>query len=321
MRRLLLGAVVALVTTLVPVYLVNERKPPIAVAASPASVQPEGAPATAVGAPADVQGDPGDAPTRPATATKAKSLAPLRAQLAELLGDKDGTYGVEVLQLDDGDSAGVGESSVFPMASTFKVPMDMYIFSLASRGKADLEERLSYEPEDYEEGTGVLQDDAFGSTYTVRELMELAITQSDNVATNMLLRHFGRENVQAFEKQLGGHEVSQDDTNVSTPADMALYVRQLFNAQVIAPEHKDLLLSWMSHTAFHDRLEAGLPAGVTLAHKIGTLPGVCNDVGIVFAPKHTYVIAVMSRDVDDEDYAAGVITEVSTLVYNLEATL
>ena len=31
-------------------------------------------------------------------------------------------------------------------------------------------------------------------------------------------------------------------------------------------------------------VELGLPAGATLAHKTGTMPGVMNDVGIITSP-------------------------------------
>jgi len=37
------------------------------------------------------------------------------------------------------------------------------------------------------------------------------------------------------------------------------------------------------------------PAEIRISHKFGTLPGVVNDAGIVFAPNHPYVVVMMSK--------------------------
>lgn len=317
-QRITVGILVAGTVVLTPVLglqVAQARMGQARVVRSGVEPTPGNSLATHVGALADVVGMPGDALTRSQPAAQPRPLARLQSDLANYLRDKSGRWGAYIFDLQTGDVAGVNANDVFPTASTFKVPMVMYIFDQAAQNRVDLNEKLSYIDDDYEDGTGVLQDTvSAGDTYAIRQLMELAITQSDNIATNMLLRRFDRQNVYAFETRLGGKVVTLDNQNVSTPADMGLYLRALFNPQVTTPVARDQILQWMENTAFHDRLAAGLPDGVRVAHKIGTLDNVCNDVGVVFTPGHTYVIAVMSEDAG-EDYAADVIAGLSQLTY------
>lgn len=266
--------------------------------------------ASAVATPAPAQG-----------ATPAPDLSPLQAQLEEYLSQQEGTYGVYVTDLASGKGTGINADVAFPAASTFKLPMAMYILDQVARGNARLDEILTYTADDYEDGTGVLQDEVSGGgAFTVRRLVELAITQSDNIATNMLLRRFGRSNVYAYMQQLGGKVTQFDpETNGTTPREMALYMQSAQDSKTIADTGlRRFLLGTLGKTAFADRVAAGVPRGVRVAHKIGTLPGVVNDIALVYAPRRTFIVSVLSMDVSEE-VAPAVIAEVARRVYAFEA--
>ena len=83
------------------------------------------------------------------------------------------------------------------------------------------------------------------------------------------------------------------------------------------PELRSFLEDLLSQTVFHDRVAAGVPAGVRVDHKIGTLPNVINDVAMVYAPGRNFVIAVFSSDVND-DVAPDVMAQVTRQVYSFE---
>jgi beta-lactamase class A len=53
-----------------------------------------------------------------------------------------------------------------------------------------------------------------------------------------------------------------------------------------------------------DRLPALLPPGTEVANKTGNLPEVTHDVGIVYSPQPTYVIAVLSDESGDAQFIA-----------------
>ncbi len=234
------------------------------------------------------------------------ALAGLEQLLQAYLATLNGTYGVAVTDLTTGATAAVLGDQVFVAASTFKVPLAMYVFSLVEAGEADLEEPVYYAPEDWEGGAGVLHGAIPGDCYTVAELVNLALTVSDNIATNMLLRRFGDENVFGYMRELGGTVTNlETGRRATTPRDMALYIELLY--RWAAREDGGLyrtLMGLLTQTAFSDRIAAGAPAGVPVAHKIGTLPAMVHDVGIVFLPDRPFAIAILSAGVNEQAAAA-----------------
>ena len=124
--------------------------------------------------------------------------------------------------------------------------------------------------------------------YTIDELSRLSIVESDNVATNMLIRFLGMQNIKNYMRQVGG-QVVVDDQNVSSPRDMGLYMKLVYefyeNGGTLGNE---LMNDLLNTELYNDRLPALLPKSVKVAHKIGNEVGVINDVGIVFADQAVY---------------------------------
>lgn len=268
---------------------------------------------------AEIAAGPPQASLAP-TARRA-GMRPLQVQLQEYLDRQEGTYGVHVIDLNSGRSTGVNADLVFPTASTFKLPLAMFILDGAARGAIDLDEGLRYAEGDWEEGTGVLQGYiAAGDVLSVRELVELAITESDNIATNMLVRRFGFDTVFDYMKKLGGKvTIYEPGVLGTTPREMAGYLRAALSSRGVGDSKlREFLIDALTRTAFVDRVQAGVPAGVKVAHKIGTLPGVVNDVALVFGPERQFIVAVFSLDVDEGE-ASQVIAEIARLVYAFES--
>jgi beta-lactamase class A len=172
---------------------------------------------------------------------------------------------------------------------------------------------LTYERKDYETGTGIIQKSSFGKRYTVRELSKKSIEISDNVATNMLLRLLGMDNVKNYMRQLGG-TVVVDDQNVTCPEDMGIYMREVYSFYKQDKTLGNELMGYFLNTTSSDRIPALLPKNVKIAHKIGNQVKTMNDVGIVFS-REPYIISILSKDVNENE-AVGVIAEISKKVYD-----
>lgn len=251
------------------------------------------------------------APARPPDALAGGRLA---AELAAYLKGRPGQWSVWVEDLQSGAGLAVDASRHHAAGSTIKLPLALWLLEGWSRGEVDLDERLPYTAADREEGTGVLLHRAPGGRYPVRTLLQWAITHSDNVATKMLLRRYGREHLYAYMRSLGGQpEVRQDLTHV-TPREMGLYLRRLWRGEQLSAPARDLLLQWLTRTVFPGRLRAGVPAPVPVAHKIGTLVGAVHDVGLVLHPARPYTLVVMSSGAPERG-AEATIAGVSRLVW------
>lgn len=245
--------------------------------------------------------------------------AALRADVQALIKDQYGTYGVYVEDLPTGLRFSINPDREFVAASTIKVPLVLYLYREASAGRVDLESSLAIEPGDYEEGSGRLRYAPFGSRYTLRELGRLALVDSDNVATQMLMRSLGRENFRAWLHGIGAF-ISPDKENITSPRDMAAFFKALLEFKKDSPALAGEIFDALEHTRFSDRLPALLPKDVTIAHKIGSQVRVVNDAGIVFLPRHPYIISVFTDDVNEGE-AAAAIAQISRLVYDCQASL
>ena len=76
------------------------------------------------------------------------------------------------------------------------------------------------------------------------------------------------------------------------------------------------MLDILSDQKFRDKIPAGLPDGIQVAHKTGSISGIDHDSGIVF-PEHKppYILTVLTRGFDNHEEAAACIAEISGMVY------
>jgi len=257
-----------------------------------------------------------------AWAESSVSYRSLEQEIRKLLAEEEGTYGVYILDLHTQQFCGINQEVVFHAASTFKIPMNLFLFQQIALNKINPQLKLTYKPQHYEGGTGILQFARYGTSYTIYELAKYSMVYSDNVATNMLLGYLGRKNVKDFMRSLGG-KVVDDRRNITCPRDMAYYMKALVAFWENYPEYGSILLNHLENTVFNERIPKLLPSGTRVAHKIGNWPatGSYHDVGIVFHPTHPYIISLFSKGVPDRTHCFRVLQNLSLLVYNTQSRL
>ncbi len=244
----------------------------------------------------------------------------LNQKVMTYLKSQVGTYGYILLVQQAAGSQGLNatigfrQNEPFQMASTFKLPVNLYLYRQIERKNFSLNQQLKYEARFYESGTGILQAEHPGGSYSIRHLAALSIRQSDNVAVNILLSALGRANVINYMHQLGASNSPTEPTPQATPADLAIFLREVEKLAVSVPELGNLLLDDLNHTAYNDRIPAGLPAGTPVAHKIGTLLGVVNDAAIVSSTNAHYILVILSKQVNEAE-ASQVEARVSHMIW------
>jgi beta-lactamase class A len=246
----------------------------------------------------------------------------MEKEINRLLEEEEGTYGVFVKDVNSGKTMGINHMEIFHGASTFKLPLNIYLYQQIAAGKINPFTKLTFNEEHYEEGTGKLQFDPLGSTYEIQLLSRYSIVYSDNVATNMLLSHLGYNNVKKYMKSLGGEVVSYEE-NITCPRDMVLYMSQLLEFRSKHPELGNRLMSNLGRTIFNDRIPKLLPPDIKVAHKIGNWPptGTYNDIGYVQHPGNPYIIAIFSKNTPSRQRAFQVIQKISKIVYDHQDNL
>jgi len=262
-----------------------------------------------------------------------------RAQVEEELGDVrqkiesyEGVAGVYVRDLEGDWGYGVRPDEQFFAASIIKIPVMVAVYRKVDEGELSFSQMVKIEEEDWAAGAGWLQWEEAGTKQTVGDLLLLMMTQSDNVATNALVRLVGgADHVNEVAKSLGAENtllyqrVSSERAavptldNRSTPRDMATMLEKIADGEAASDKSCGYMIEFMKLNELDWWLDAGLPADIYAANKAGWLYQVFDDVGIVRAGDHPYVVAILSKyGPNDVDVGSTLIEGISRDVWEAQ---
>ncbi|MBV8354563.1 MAG: serine hydrolase [Candidatus Eremiobacteraeota bacterium] len=256
-------------------------------------------------------------------------LAQLQSELYSYSEQAPGRVALAVTDVATGLTTGYNAGEEMPAASTIKIPVMVEVFRQLGAGNFDLNRRLHLMGSDKDWGSGDLCDAPAGSSYTVSRLLALMIDDSDNTATNMLIRLVGRAKINATMQDLGLTHTRLSDfirsegpirhALRSTPADMGHLLVAMAREKLVDEWSSRQMIAILAADHINTLLPVPLPPGTTIAHKTGSLHDTLNDVGIVYpndAAQPPYVVAVMTTDLSSLGAGRRVIHGVSRMAYN-----
>lgn len=241
----------------------------------------------------------------------------LTQALQRILAGATGTYGVTVIDLTSNQEVNINATGRMNAASVNKLEILAALYHECALGRLRLDQTVTTSAADIQDyGTGVIRYQPVGTTYTLGQLARLLIEQSDNTASYLLAQTIGLSTIDALVAKWGlaSTVVGQE---ISSPHDAARFMQLLYEGKLANPAATGQMLAYLTHTAFNDRIPAGVPAGVSVAHKIGTQVNVENDVAIVDLAGRPYVLSIFARDVTEER-AVPVEQAISRSVYQFE---
>ena len=220
--------------------------------------------------------------------TYSPSNAELSAVIKKYATSHSGTYGVKMVELSgQRRNAAYNSSRVFSTASTYKM---FVAYSVLLR---------------IESGDISWTDSSYGG-YTVSTCFDKMLKLSDNECAVDLLLGIGYDKVTA-----DAHAIGATNTNFnlskgisSTPNDEAhllslLYSNQLLNQQ----SSRNRFIETMKGNVYVAGIPTGIP-NVEIADKVGFMDGLLHDAAIVYSPKGTYVLIIMTDNASWADIAA-----------------
>ena len=245
--------------------------------------------------------------------TKARNLilnATLNAELLARLADDHRLEpnALVIKSLDDGGSVTHRADAALYPASMLKTPLAAAVLAEAADGRINLTDRVEITRANmtYNDAPSPLVP---GYWARIDELCELAISRSDNVATNQLFDIAGRERATrivaqrfgltgtAFYRKLSGSEplISDpgwDGVHRNThPANDAARMFELIALDRVP--HSDVLRGALARQYWNDKLSKGVRAGDHFAHKTGDTNDVTHDGGILTtAGGRNYIVVV-----------------------------
>jgi beta-lactamase class A len=215
------------------------------------------------------------------------------------------------------------------MQSVFKAPLALAAFHLIESGKLSLDRLVHF-------GSG---DRILPRTWSplqqkypeaevdipLRELMRLAVSDSDNTAADLVLRTIGGPAVlDRYMKDLGITGFHIEDNEAALHRDVAAQYRNWFEPAAAVQflqraESNPLLMEWMrDSTRANGRIRGQLPEGTIVMHKPGTSGTATNDIGLITLPDgRRLAIAVFVTDsTADEATRDAVIARIARAAYD-----
>jgi beta-lactamase class A len=226
----------------------------------------------------------------------------------------------------------------FHAASTMKVPVLIELFHQAREGKLKLDDPLVVKNEFHSLVDGSVytlnaEDDsetdlykAAGQTRTLRQLSELMITVSSNLATNLIIEKLGVENIRATVHSLhadgmnvlrgveDGKAFAKGLNNTTTARGLLELMGAIARGEAVDAESSREMIEILERQKFNEGIPAGLPAGTRVAHKTGEITKIHHDAAIVFAGR-PFVLVILVRGLADIKDSSALMAEITRQVY------
>jgi len=252
----------------------------------------------------------------------------LEAEIHAIDAHLDGAMGVAIQDLTTGRTFFLEPDEVFPQASSIKIAVLAELYRQHQVGKLRLEDPYTVDSADLVADSHIMGGLTPGVTrVTNRDLATMVVAVSDNSATNVLIDRVGMESVNAFLERLGLHQTrlrrkmmdlkaaGEGRENVATPREMMTLLDKLFHGKVVNRDLTDDFFKVLA-TPKDSWIPRYLPEDLKVANKPGSLEGVRNDSGVVFASR-PYIICVMTTFLRNERDGEEAIAQISGAAYRM----
>jgi len=119
-------------------------------------------------------------------------LSPLEDKIDSIISRSRGTIGVSLIHVESGATLSVRGDERFPMASVYKLPIAIELLSQVSAGVLSLDRPIVLAPSDIRACCTLSRHHPRGGvTITAGDLLELMIAESDNTASDAVLKLVG----------------------------------------------------------------------------------------------------------------------------------
>jgi len=228
---------------------------------------------------------------------------------------------------------------LYHAASTMKVPVLIELFRQGSLGRFALEDQIILKNEFRSIVDGSLysiEDDSDDAIYEhLGEPMKLSqlayhmITVSSNLATNLLIDFLSADSVQATSERLGTTHMQTirgvEDlkafdlglSNQATSADLALLMEKIRTGTAVSEDADAMMRDVLMDQVFTSMIPSGLPEGVSVAHKTGSITEIHHDAAIVY-PRggFPFVLVIMTEGIADRAASSRLGASIASIVYS-----
>jgi beta-lactamase class A len=261
-----------------------------------------------------------------------------RAEIEARIKKSGADVAVAFRTLDGRDSLLIQPDVEYHAASTMKVPVLVELFRQARAGALSLDDRIPIVNEFHSIVDGspfklAIGEDSDADVYkhiggrlSYRELAEAMITVSSNFATNLIIERLGARKIQQTTDALGASGMHvlrgvEDDkafqkglNNTTTARALLTLMAKIAGGAAVDKASSEEMLAILRRQKFNDRIPAGLPPGVPVAHKTGEISRIQHDAAIVYADR-PFVLVILVRGLQDARQGSVLAADITRVLY------
>jgi beta-lactamase class A len=231
--------------------------------------------------------------------------------------------------LNSGLYSGVNENHLYSPASMMKVAVLIECFKLEETNPSFFAKSISMNPnsENFNVDQFYLPQNPIvsGKAYTVSELMDHMVVDSDNNATALLEYLIGDAKISGLLKELQLPDLNSKSEDFMSPQLYSRLYRILYNSTYLSPDVSEKTLDLLTKKSFSQGIISGVPSNIDVAQKFGertqndqlgnVVSRELHDCGIIYLPKNPYFLCVMTKGQNFAELQP-IISDVSKMVWD-----
>ncbi len=260
----------------------------------------------------------------------------LQSKLREVVAGYNGDIGLFVKNINTGAVAAVNADTVFPTASIVKLQIFTGIIDKMRRGELNYDSAYTYKDSLLYEGEDILGSFKSNEKITLKKLIMLMLTTSDNTASLWLQSMAGKgTRINAIMDSIGlkdtrvnsrtpGREMNRARCGwgQTTPAEAAMLMEKIYRHQLFSDSLCDRMMRCLGRN-FWDEDEgiSRVPPTIEVFSKNGCVDASRSEVMLVNAPHHPYIFCIFTKNNKDtrwvHDNEAWVMArKISSMLWN-----
>lgn len=265
----------------------------------------------------------------------------VKDSILTIINANKGDYAVVFKELKGENSILINETEMFHTASTMKTPVMIELFTQIEEGKISLEDSILVKNEfksivdsslysmDISRDSGESMYDFLNKNCSIEFLTNKMITESSNLATNILIDLVGAKNVNNTMHALGAknmqilrgvEDIKAFDlnlNNMTNAIDMALIYELLYNTKLGKQSSCQKMIEILQEQKHNDIIPNFLPKSVKVAHKTGSITKVLHDCAIVYPENgRDYILIYLSKNVESNTISTEIGAKISKIIYD-----
>lgn len=242
----------------------------------------------------------------------------LRNDLRNLGQQYGSSFALYFEYLPTGTSIGINEKDEFLAASLFKLPVVMAYYRHKERIKDESDPTIQLTENMLDDRFGTLYQKGAGYQINLGDSVKLSLQESDNTAVRSLVPQLSKEDFNGVYEGLDIDLKINNEGAMITAKQYGSILKALFFSSVLNNDHSEEIIDLLTKTKFSDKLPAGVPENIQVAHKIGVVElsdhEAYMDCGIVYVPRRPYLLCMISQT--DNKTAQTRMKKVSKTVYD-----